>query len=295
MTVSALQHISKMRGQTKSHLMYADDGHLYVVKFQNNPQGLRVLANEYFATRLACACGFTVAESETIKVIDFIVQSIPELAVDLESAKRRCRSDLHFGSQLVGGNGPGHLWDYLPGEYFLRVSNLADFPGMLAFDQWCGNADRRQAVYWNFKKGTPHEATFIDYGSCFDSKILGNHTGSSLSLFGRDEAYIGVTGWHSFEPWLSNIENLPAELIWELALEVPNEWWGPERGAREQLVETLIARRWRIRQLITQVRDCPRKPFPFWIERMARQSSMVNIKQSSPSIYPWQAIGLSVM
>ena len=33
--------------------MRAADGHFYVVKFQNNPQHLRVLANELLATRLA--------------------------------------------------------------------------------------------------------------------------------------------------------------------------------------------------------------------------------------------------
>ena len=42
-----------MRGGAQSHLMFADDGHYYVVKFQNNPQHIRVLANELIATRIA--------------------------------------------------------------------------------------------------------------------------------------------------------------------------------------------------------------------------------------------------
>jgi hypothetical protein len=47
-----VQHVRRMRGGSQSHLMRASDGHFYVVKFQNNPQHLRVLANEMFATRL---------------------------------------------------------------------------------------------------------------------------------------------------------------------------------------------------------------------------------------------------
>ena len=49
----AVQHIRRMRGGSQAHLMRASDGHYFVVKFQNNPQHIRVLANEIFATRLA--------------------------------------------------------------------------------------------------------------------------------------------------------------------------------------------------------------------------------------------------
>jgi hypothetical protein len=34
----------------------------YVVKFQNNPQGLRILANELLGTRLAARLGLSVVE-----------------------------------------------------------------------------------------------------------------------------------------------------------------------------------------------------------------------------------------
>jgi hypothetical protein len=35
MPVEAVQHIRRMRGGAQSHLMRADDGHFYVVKFKN--------------------------------------------------------------------------------------------------------------------------------------------------------------------------------------------------------------------------------------------------------------------
>lgn len=46
MAVTAVQQIRRMRGGAQGHLMLGSDDHLYVVKFQNNPQHLRVLANE---------------------------------------------------------------------------------------------------------------------------------------------------------------------------------------------------------------------------------------------------------
>jgi hypothetical protein len=53
MTVNAVQEVRRMRGGAQSHLMRASDGHLYVVKFQDNPQHTRSLVNELLATRLA--------------------------------------------------------------------------------------------------------------------------------------------------------------------------------------------------------------------------------------------------
>ena len=58
--VIAIQQIRRMRGGAQSHLMLASDNNLYVVKFRNNPQHVRVLANELLATRLAEAVGLAV-------------------------------------------------------------------------------------------------------------------------------------------------------------------------------------------------------------------------------------------
>ena len=46
MPLTAVRHIRKMRGGAQSHLLEADDGRWYVVKFRNNPQHRRILINE---------------------------------------------------------------------------------------------------------------------------------------------------------------------------------------------------------------------------------------------------------
>ena len=53
----AVQHIRKMRGGAQSHLMRASDGGYWIVKTQDNPQHIRVLANEIFASRLGRRLG----------------------------------------------------------------------------------------------------------------------------------------------------------------------------------------------------------------------------------------------
>src|SRR5437016_14322351 len=52
-SVMAVEFIRRMRGASQPCLLRAEDGVYYVVKFQNNPQHPRILANEMFAARLA--------------------------------------------------------------------------------------------------------------------------------------------------------------------------------------------------------------------------------------------------
>src|SRR6202042_2793562 len=56
-----VEEIRRMRGGAQAHLMRCADDNYYVVKFQNNPQGRRILANELLATRLAARMGLPVA------------------------------------------------------------------------------------------------------------------------------------------------------------------------------------------------------------------------------------------
>jgi len=53
--ISAVQHLRPLRGGAQSHLLRASEGACYVTKFQNNPQPIRVLANEMLATRHSAA------------------------------------------------------------------------------------------------------------------------------------------------------------------------------------------------------------------------------------------------
>src|SRR5471032_2373041 len=52
MPLTAVRHVRKMRGGAQAHLLEADDGHWYVVKFRNNPQHRRILVNESLAATL---------------------------------------------------------------------------------------------------------------------------------------------------------------------------------------------------------------------------------------------------
>ena len=85
---TALEHIRPMRGGSQAHLMRADDGHCYVVKFANNPQHPRVLANEWLAGRLAQALGLPVPPMAMIQVPPELVAASPRMVLAARAARK---------------------------------------------------------------------------------------------------------------------------------------------------------------------------------------------------------------
>ncbi len=253
-----------MRGGAQGQLMLGADGHVYVVKFRNNPQHVRVLANELLASRLAAAAGLTAPHAEVVEVSSWLIENTPELEMDLGRTKERCAAGLQFGSRFAGGLMPGQVVDYLPERELDEVRNRAEFAGILGLDKWTGNANGRQAVFARRPREKSYRAVFIDFGYCFHAGEWGFADSPLRGVYYRNAVYREVTGWESFEPWLSRLEGMAEETVWAAANEVPPEWYGGDLGEMEALVEKLLRRRSRIRELIDAFRVSDRAPFPNW-------------------------------
>ena len=246
--------------------MRCSDGNFYVVKFRNNPQHLRVLANELLATRLAEGAELPVAAAEVVEVGDWLVEHTPELNIQLAGNAIPCLPGLQFGSRYVVSPLEGQVFDYLPMEMLGRVRNLEAFAGILAMDKWTGNANGRQAAFWRRMRERKYRAAFIDQGYCFNAGEWTFPDYPLRGVYARNEVYEGVRGWETFEPWLSRIEKMDEEMVWRAAGEIPPEWYCGEWDALEKLVRELLERRARVRELIAGFRMSVRNPFPNWVE-----------------------------
>jgi hypothetical protein len=264
-SISAIQHLRPLRGGAQAHLLRASDGNWYVTKFQNNPQHIRVLANEMLGTRLGLALGLPMPRVEVIEVSDWLIEHTEELRIQLAGHNIPCQSGKHLGSLYLRPQIPGRLLDYLPQSLLERVINVADFARVLVLDKWTCNADGRQAV---FHRKTPrsrrYTATFIDQGYSFNAAEWTFPDFPLRGVYATNCVYQGVIGWDAFEPALTRAEEMDSGAIWRCAAEIPEEWYEGDRDGLSRLVEALYSRRRLIRRLINIFRETTRNPFPNW-------------------------------
>jgi hypothetical protein len=274
LSLFAVEHIRRMRGGTQSHLMRCSDGFYYVVKFQNNPQGVRTLANDLLGTRLAKRFGLPVAESVVINVNEDLIRLTAEMTTNLQRTSVPCRPGPSFGSrylcvELIGGSPiPESVFNFLPPNHLRRVSNLSDFLGMLVFDKWTHNLDQRQTIFLHDRDEASWRAVMIDQGLCFDGIEWSFHDSYSDGLYYPSTVYESVEGLDAFELWLDRLEyDFDATVLGELASEIPPEWYQRDTEALRRLLETLNRRRSAVRNLLWETWKNSPRTFPNWVER----------------------------
>jgi hypothetical protein len=255
-TVSALEHIRRMRGGTQSQLMSCSDGGYYVVKFQNNPQGVKTLCNEMLAYHLAGKLGLAVPQMAKVNVSAQLVQSAGELVVQLKHGWIRCHPGSCFGSRQVGDDGscsvPHSLTasDFLSEGQLRMVENVSDFAGMLVFDKWTCNTDDRQTVFVRRNEG-PYRVFMIDDGFCFNSSAWTFPDGPLRGLYAWHVVYDTIRGFDAFEPWLDRLERGIDEVtLGRIAAEIPMEWYNGEVAAMDRLLSVLDRRRRTTRDML---------------------------------------------
>jgi hypothetical protein len=257
----ATGYIRAMRGGAQSHMLTANDGHAYVVKFANNPQSLRVLANEWLGCSIGRALGLTIPEPAVLYVPAKLVESSPSLVIQISNSTLKCSHGLAFGSRFISEE---QVFDYLPDSALSQVENVREFAGVFALDKWLCNCDGRQVVFCGTERRRGFRAHFIDFGFCFNAGEWNFPDTALRGVYAYKVVYQDVCGWQSFEPWLSRIESFPLTTLWAIADDVPPEW--VELDTLSHLVERIDARRSRVRELIAAVRQSQRNPFGAWTE-----------------------------
>lgn len=267
-TVRAVEFVRRMRGASQPSLLRCADGANYVVKFRNNPQHVRVLANEMLAGRLALLVGLPVPRPTFVDVPSELIAASPLLQFELGARREPCVAGLQFGSRFPGAPGQTLVVDFLPDRLLRDVlkNHPKFFLGALVFDKWTCNCDGRQVIFYRLldQEGSSYSATLIDHGFCFNDGDWNFPDSPIRSLYPRRIVYREVEGLESFEPFLSRVENMEASELEECVRGIPEEWCGERPAELIRLVERLDERRRRIRQALIEARDSSLAPFPNW-------------------------------
>jgi hypothetical protein len=271
MPLTAVRHVRKMRGGAQAHLLEADDGHWYVVKFRNNPQHRRVLVNETICATLLRYLNISSPETALIQVDTGFLRANPECQIQLGTRQLAVEPGWQFGSRYPGDPNRIAVYDFLPDALLGQVANLDEFRAILVLDKWVGNADGRQSVFYramvrNASGGgrAAFVARMIDHGYAFNGPNWDFPETPLQGLYARKLVYQGVRSLDDFQPWLEHVVHFPEEVIDRAMKIIPTEWLEGEEDALEQLLERLFERRKRVPELIEACRGTRADPFPNW-------------------------------
>lgn len=276
MPLHARRLLRKMRGGAQAHLVEADDGNFYVVKFKNNPQHRRILINELVAGVFLRYLEISTPESAMIQVVPAFLEAYPDASIRLGAKRFPVEAGWHFGSRFPGHPDRMAIYDYVPDVLLTKVANLTDFLGVLVFDKWVGNADARQAIFYRARlresavvvRDHVHlgfVALMVDHGYIFNGPHWGFVDSPLNGLYHRPAVYANVRSYDDFQPWLDRVVDFPEEIVDEALRQIPQQWLDEgELEELESLLERLLLRRRRVPELI---RACVRgriNPFPNW-------------------------------
>jgi hypothetical protein len=253
----ATRHIRAMEtGYTLPHLFECDDGYQYVVKFMSNPQGIRGLAKELIAYRLGKMLDLPVVQGNVIYITKELIDRYPILR------KNHVKPGPHFGSLYIENA------QYPSRKAIRQCINVSKAAGMIVFDNWIQNTDRRSGNVLVTKSSQP-KFRMIDHQGIFggsswreENLLRYRHRVKPYwtSLYSLFVEFID----HKNNPFLEEIERLEAcsrSNISKAMLDIPEEW-GIEEEEFEMLIDYLDRRRRLLREAILQLKPY----FPNWME-----------------------------
>jgi hypothetical protein len=258
--VLAVEHVRPMRGGSQPHLMRCSDGHYYVVKFANNPQGLRVLINEYLTGRVAKLLGLPCPEICVVEVKKELVRLTPGLSIQRPHGCYPVATGLAFGSQFPSRRSGANRTLLSVVDLQLAcglgcVENLSDLMGILMFDKWTSNTDTRQILC--LPRPTEHLRTYqifmIDNGLCFDGSAWAFRDSPLRGLYLDMAIYSTFQNLHAFGPWLERLETrVTSEELNKIVEDIPRPWINNDLGQLLELVKHLYERKKNVLALIRQ-------------------------------------------
>ncbi len=115
----------------------------------------------------------------------------------------------------MGGLMPGQVVDFFArGNSLRRSETWVSLPGSWHWISGRATPTGGRAVFARKQRERRYRAVFIDYGYCFHAGEWKFEDIPLRGVYYRNDVYREITGWESFEPWLTRLETMPAETVW---------------------------------------------------------------------------------
>jgi hypothetical protein len=241
------------RGVTAPYLFAADDGEIYVVKFQTNRIGPKVLVNELLASRLGERWQLCFPPGGLISFSKEVLSQDPRLAVAVVPG-------VHFACRFLRD------CRYLNRFLLEKAVNKQEMAGVMLFDHLFHNIDRtrnpRNLLVRKEEAGGRIYAidhSHLFYRGNWNEELLGILLGRITinNLRGYGVLLRHYLTADDFLPFFNNIKQTGDDVFADLVNGIPREWL-PGAKEREILINWLCRRRDYADQILEQL--CSRLP-----------------------------------
>ncbi len=256
-----IEVIGPLRGGAQAHRLLCSDGTEYAVKFLSNPQGRRILANEWIASAVAGYLGINTPDLSPIWIDqDFIAQN--NLGIAYGTRRELITPGYHLGSRWVASADQA-TFDFLPSALFAKVENRPDFIGALVLDKLVHNADSRQCVFTS--EHGQFSAAFIDHGYAFNGPQWEATSPDLCGLYHSADAYLDLHSITDLKPWLTKVQDMPRHVLTGAVETMPSEWLtATDRPILSTLLKSIYSSRHTLSTRLESI--CSTRPtyFPNW-------------------------------
>jgi hypothetical protein len=244
MSILITRHLKAAgRGGSQAQIMADADGNEYFVKFKENGQSLKTLANEYLAGQIAKELQLPCPETFVVRLEPLLAPSIPPI-----NGLNISEGD-HFACKTIE-----NLYN-IPNGHLLIPSckNKDQYPLIILFDVLLFNTDRHNEGNYLIVTDTAGLKFYIiDHGHCFNNSW---NEAALLTYLGQWSAsyfpgmYGCVTSGTAMQDAIQRIEELDNNFFTTLVSQIPEEWL-PSRAERSALIIFLNSQRDKIRNLV---------------------------------------------
>ncbi|MFC4768693.1 HipA family kinase [Effusibacillus consociatus] len=261
--VTANRAIGEIRnGCTKPYNVLCG-GETFVVKFMQNPEGVRVLANEFICSKLAEMLQLPIPTPAIIEVRQTFIEDHGNEVAN------------HVGESITAGNHFGtkrlkKAYQVTSAEMLHMAKNIHVVPEILLFDHWIHNSDRDRNGGNLLFDAVRMEVVIIDHTHAFDLGPLWNATqlkqrlNDQFSIFDTS-GYVYkklvpyIRGNRPFHSILDKMSRLTRDDLWNIIKSVPEEW-----NVSEEDKIALHSYLWNRLNRIEQVLPLLKPVLPYW-------------------------------
>lgn len=261
--VNAFRPIAPMKnGVTKPYILSCS-GDEYVVKFLQNPDGDKVLINEFICANIAKMFDLPLADPALIKIDEQFIEDYGEEISN--HVGKEIKPGIHFGTKLIK-----NVYPINTSQILKQTINTDIIPSLILFDHIINNSDRNSNMgnlLFDYDRKMlvviDHSHVF-DIGALWDEHQLKIRIGekiSPLDMTGRiyNKLVPYIDGHNPFSGVIYKIEYISCESLSNIMNKIP-QTWNINNNEKVALVDYLSDRIERVDEILTSI-----KPFlPKW-------------------------------